>query len=244
MNVDAYFEHLVARRANINLGTSVYQVGSLDWADGQLAYDNRFEKPTDGLDFNHIALSDIHLGIDSISYTPRGTSLFIRKTLFKEKSGLEILELTGGVNLDSTYNHLVAAYVLGYKVTRNDMQECNHIRPAQGESDTGVTICYNTVKDVRYIKPIIAGSDICINPVNWHTDATPALLHDTITITVDTTHHVLVATGYSAYEYKPYKNLLNVGDIHSCEPWLYSQCLQQNFAVRTRAWRKKIIINQ
>ena len=106
LNVDAYFGHLVARRANINLGTSVYQVGSLDWADGQLAYDNRFEKPTDGLDFNHIALSDIHLGIDSISYTPRGTSLFIRKTLFKEKSGLEILELTGGVNLDSTFNHL------------------------------------------------------------------------------------------------------------------------------------------
>ncbi len=154
------------------------------------------------------------------------------------QGGLATVELLHHIS-DSTYDQMAAAYVLGYKVTRDDMEECSHIRPAQGESDTGVTICYNTVKDVRYIKPIIAGSDICINPVNWHTDATPALLHDTITITVDTTYHVLVATGYSASEYKPYKNLLNVGDIHSCEPWLYSQCLQHNISVRTQAWRKR-----
>ena len=153
------------------------------------------------------------------------------------QGGMATVELLRHIS-DSIYSQMAAAYVLGYKVTRNDMEECKHIRPAQGESDTGVTICYNTVKDVRYIKSIIASSDICINPVNWHTDATPAQLHDTITITVDTIRHVLVATGYSASEYKPYKNLLNVGDIHSCEPWLYSQCLQQNIAVRTRAWRE------
>ncbi len=47
-----------------------------------------------------------------------------------------------------------------------------------------------------------------------------ATLHDTITITVSPEFHVLVATGYSASEYPPYKNIINVGDIHGCEPWL------------------------
>lgn len=27
---------------------------------------------------------------------------------------------------------------------------------------------------MKYVLPLISGSDICINPVNWHTDATPA----------------------------------------------------------------------
>ena len=111
--------------------------------------------------------------------------------------------------------------------------------PAEGETDTGVTICYNTVKDVKYIKPIISASDICINPVNWRTDATPATLHDTITVTVSPAYHVLVVTGYSGSEYSPYKDLINVGDIHSCEPWLYSECLAKNIAVRTKKWREK-----
>jgi hypothetical protein len=94
------------------------------------------------------------------------------------------------------------------------------------------------VKDVKYAKPVIAGSCIGINPVNWRTDATPATLHDTITVSLDPKHHVLVVKGYSGAEYRPYGNLINVGDIHSCEPWLYSECLKENFATRIRAWRR------
>ena len=94
------------------------------------------------------------------------------------------------------------------------------------------------MKDVKYIQPVIAASCIAINPVNWRTDATPATLHDSITVTLSPEHHVLVVSGYSGSEYRPYKNFLNVGDIHSCEPWLYSECLQRNIKVRTKEWRK------
>ena len=153
------------------------------------------------------------------------------------QGGLAVVELLKHID-DETYSQLAAAYVLGYKVTKADMAACSHIRPAEGETDTGVTICYNTVKDVKYVLPLIAGSDICINPVNWRTDATPATLHDTITITVSPEHHVLVATNYSASEYPPFRGFLNVGDIHSCEPWLYSECLQRNIKVRAKEWRK------
>ena len=153
------------------------------------------------------------------------------------QGGLAVVELLKHID-DETYSQLAAAYVLGYKVTKADMAACSHIRPAEGETDTGVTICYNTVKDVKYVLPLIAGSDICINPVNWRTDATPATLNDTITITVSPEYHVLVATNYSATEYPPFRGFLNVGDIHSCEPWLYSECLQRNIKVRAKEWRK------
>jgi acetyl esterase/lipase len=153
------------------------------------------------------------------------------------QGGLAVVELLKHID-DETYNQLAAAYVLGYKVTKADMAACSHIRPAEDETDMGVTICYNTVKDVKYVLPIIAASDICINPVNWRTDATPVILHDTITVTVSPEYHVLVATNYSTSEYPPFRGFLNVGDIHSCEPWLYSECLQKNIAVRAKEWRK------
>ncbi len=157
------------------------------------------------------------------------------------QGGRAVVELLKHID-DETYGQLAAAYVMGYKVTNADMEQCSHIRPAEGETDTGVTICYNTVKDVKYVQPIIASSAICINPVNWHTDATPATLHDTITVTVSPEYHVLVVSGYSGSEYAPYKGFINVGDIHSCEPWLYSECLAKN--IKVRADRKRSLVNQ
>ena len=155
------------------------------------------------------------------------------------QGGLAVVELLKHID-DETYGQLAAAYVLGYKVTPEDTLQTKHIKAAQGETDTGVTICYNTVKDVKYINPVIANTCMGINPVNWHTDATPAILHDTITVTLSPEYHVLVVSGYSGSEYKPYKNFLNVGDIHSCEPWLYSECLQRNIVARAKAWRSSL----
>ena len=153
------------------------------------------------------------------------------------QGGRAVVELLKHIS-DETYSQMAAAYVMGYKVTPEDTASCHHIRPAQGESDTGVTICYNTVKDVKYVKPVISSTCFGINPVNWRTDATPAVLHDSITVTLSPEYHVLVVKGYSGSEYPPYKGFINVGDIHSCEPWLYSECLERNFAVRAKAWRK------
>lgn len=146
------------------------------------------------------------------------------------QGGKAVVELLKHMS-DESYSRLAAAYVMGYKVTPEDTL-CAHIRPAKGETDQGVTICYNTVKDVRYVIPVIAASCIAINPVNWRTDATPATLHDSITVTLDTTAHVLVVSGYEGREYKPYRGFINVGDIHSCEPWLYSDCIKANIKKR------------
>ena len=156
------------------------------------------------------------------------------------QGGLAVVELLKYMS-DEDYDHLAAAYILGYKVTPADTAATRHIRPAQGAGDTGVTICYNSVKDVKYIKPIVAAPNVMsINPVNWRTDATPATLHDTVTVTLNPEHHVLVVTGYSASEYKPIlKGLLNTGDFHGAEPWLYQDSLKENINLRIRNWREE-----
>ena len=158
------------------------------------------------------------------------------------QGGMAVVELLKHMD-DETYGQLAAAYVMGYKVTDEDMASCSHIRPAEGETDTGVTICYNTVKDEKYVIPIIASTSIAINPVNWCTDATPATLHDSITVTLSPEYHVLVVDGYDGSEYPPFGDFINVGDIHSCEPWLYSECIRDNIAVRAQAWRKTVLEN-
>lgn len=153
------------------------------------------------------------------------------------QGGMAVVELLRHMDA-TTYAQLAAAYVMGYKVTQEDTASCPFIRPATGETDTGVVICYNTVKDEKYINPVVAATCMGINPVNWRTDDEPAVLHDSITVRLSPSTHVLVVTGYSGSEYKPYRGFINVGDIHSCEPWLYSESIRRNMALRARQWRK------
>ena len=135
--------------------------------------------------------------------------------------------------------YMVAAYVLGYKVTPDDVAVAPWIVAAKGASDVGVTICYNSVSDVKYIKPVISSPAVmCINPVNWRTDSTPAILNDSITVTLNTEHNVLVLDGYDGSHLPNILNILNVGDYHSIEPWLYDQCLRANIKQRIKAFRE------
>lgn len=140
---------------------------------------------------------------------------------------------------EELHKYLVAAYVLGYKVTPEDTLATSNIRAAQYANDTGVTICYNSVSDSCYIKPIVASPcAMCINPVNWRTDAVPAILNDTITVTAEPDRHVLVVNGYRN-KYAPILGFLNVGDFHSAEPWLYEECLRKNIRTRIEAYYKR-----
>ena len=134
---------------------------------------------------------------------------------------------------------MVAAYVLGYKVTPDDVKQAPWLVAAKDSTDTGVVICYNSVSDVKHIKPVIsAPCAMCINPVNWRTDATPAILHDSITVTLSPEHNVLVLDGYDGSHLTNILDFLNVGDYHSIEPWEYSECLHKNIKQRIEAYKK------
>ena len=100
LNAQAYMGRAVARTVLADIGNNIYKVGSLDWAGGTLQYDNRFEPQVDGLDYNHLALSDINLKVDSIEYIEPNTSFIIKDLQLKEKSGLEVNHLSAKVTMD------------------------------------------------------------------------------------------------------------------------------------------------
>ena len=93
LDIDLSLGMAVARNVTVDLAKPLYEVGSVDLTDGRLSYEP-------------IGMSDIALGIDSIRYADTGTSFFIRHASLKDKSGLTMTELTGNVDLDSTFNHI------------------------------------------------------------------------------------------------------------------------------------------
>lgn len=138
-------------------------------------------------------------------------------------------------SLDETeLERLVAAYVIGYKVTPEDMENGN-IRPAQGSSDTGVTICYNSVESPECACPGLSPSSLCINPLNWKCDASPATVRDTVTVSVDTGHKLLIVKGLDSdrYYHPSLGNLFVKGNYHLLELELYKDSLQENIRQRS-----------
>ena len=92
----------------------------------------------------------------------------------------------------------MAAYTIGFKVTQEDIVHPN-IKLAQGATDTGVLIGFNSVKSPESILYISENNVACINPVNWHTDAEPATFvlygrrgNDTLSVWCDTVSHHLI----------------------------------------------------
>ncbi|WFN35884.1 DUF3089 domain-containing protein [Methanomicrobium antiquum] len=70
-------------------------------------------------------------------------------------------------------NRLVAAYLIGYTVTDDDLNKAN-LTPAISSDDTGVVITYNTQSPTSEGGPMLMEGAHCINPLNWKTDSTYA----------------------------------------------------------------------
>ncbi len=66
---------------------------------------------------------------------------------------------------------MVAAYVIGYGVSKTYMNENPHLKFASGEKDTGVIISYNTESPGMRSKNITVPPDsLLINPISWKCD--------------------------------------------------------------------------
>lgn len=137
---------------------------------------------------------------------------------------------------DDARQRLIAAYVIGYRVTSQELAQYPEIRAARDSADTGVTVCYNSVASPEAISPALSPSCICINPVNWRTDAIPARLNDTATVRVDTLHHVLLVEGLdeTQYYHPSLEKLFKPGNYHLQELLFYQPQLRHNATLRTR----------
>lgn len=69
---------------------------------------------------------------------------------------------------------LVAAYIIGYSVMEKDLESYPWLKMAQGETDTGVIISYNTQLPGYGYSYVFKEGSRAINPVNWRTDGVVA----------------------------------------------------------------------
>lgn len=73
------------------------------------------------------------------------------------------------------YNNMVAAYVIGYPVTKEFMAANPHLKFAEGAEDTGVVIAFDAQSQNKAgIDALYADNRLVINPVNWKRDETYA----------------------------------------------------------------------
>ncbi len=68
-------------------------------------------------------------------------------------------------------SRMVAAYLIGYTVTDDDLQKAG-LTAAVGANDTGVVITYNTQSPTSVGGPMLMEGAHCINPLNWKADST------------------------------------------------------------------------
>jgi hypothetical protein len=162
-----------------------------------------------------------------------------------------LLELLKEMDED-TYGRLIAAYAIGTTIPRKLADNCPYIVPAKGAGDTGVTICYNSIRDTSCTSMFPENSAFAINPVNWQTDVRPAVLltetspflpvtqqkKEKLTIHLDEKSKYLIVEGYTGTDYI-LPLIGQEGCYHSREIWFYRQQLCENMALRAANFLKK-----
>ncbi len=206
-----------------------YQQISLEsWIDGDSVVSERFP----------YAMRDIQTAFDYFIENENSGRPFILAGY--SQGGKGVVELLKTLP-EELVERMVAAYVIGYRVTAEDISVSENIKLATSSNDTGVVICYNSVESAEDAAAVLSPSIACINPVNWHTDTTVAALNDTVTVAVDSTHSLLLVKGLNSEEYylPILSNLFVKGNYHLQELNLYQSHLKANVTQRITTYLNK-----
>jgi len=152
---------------------------------------------------------------------------------------------------------LVAVYAIGWRLTADETREAPWLKPAQGESDTGVIVAFNSeAESVNDSMLVPAGmKTFAINPLNWKTDSTPAdaSLNKGACFTnyegkikkelpalcgcyIDPTRGTLKVTGVTPEQYPPVLSIFAPGVYHLYDYQFFYRNLEENVGVRVAAW--------
>jgi len=162
-------------------------------------------------------------------------------------------------HLSDVYPRMIAAYVIGYSVTQDYLDQNLYLKFAEGPDDTGVIISYNTeAPDVNAKNPVLLPGAIAINPITWTREETLAtarqslgsLLPDSsgnfVVFTPDyadaqinKTRGVVVCSTASVDDYAPGNQLLPRGVFHSFDYPFYYYNIRENAVNRTRNYLDK-----
>ena len=111
LQMGGYLSSLEGENGYFDFGKGEYKISKIDLKSDELKYDNKYSPTVSGLDTNHLNATDIVLGVDSVSYSPDGLNMSLRTCSFKEKSGIQVDELRGHLELDSVSLKLPDAYL-------------------------------------------------------------------------------------------------------------------------------------
>ncbi len=162
------------------------------------------------------------------------------------QGGKGVVELVKALP-SSLLKRMVAAYVIGYKVTEEDLAESPNIVPAQGPKDVGVTCCFSSVGDERSIWPIIQQPVACaINPISWSVDGEPVEIpwavgedkEKPVTVRKDMERNIMFVENYGTNDlgFYPATWVMGKQNYHTKEFSLYAPSIAQNVADRTASY--------
>ncbi len=95
---------------------------------------------------------------------------------FSQGAQLALMLLEEYFDDEALQDRLIAAYCIGWKVSKEDLKKYPHLKMAEGEDDTGVIISFNTEAENIEASIIVPRGvrTLSINPLNWKTDSTYA----------------------------------------------------------------------
>ena len=152
---------------------------------------------------------------------------------------------------------LVAAYLIGWPVTDEDLNECPALKMAQGETDTGVIITFECeAEDVTGTRIVPEGMHTySINPLTWTTDSTYATKELNLGYVypasdgsvkteipqlcgcyIDPVRGTLKVTDVTPEDYPARMSFLPNGSYHIYDYEFFYRNLQENVSVRTAAY--------
>lgn len=159
-------------------------------------------------------------------------------------------------------SRMVVAYSGGFAVTRNYLDTNTHLKYATGETDTGVIVSWTTEAPGGSVFSVVTPENsICINPINWKTDATPAtaaenkgmlspvhwlhcweIIYENLAdATIDPARGVVVTTLWDPNKYPLETNIQVAGDksFHTYDYAFYYMNLRENCKKRIDAYLAK-----
>lgn len=157
------------------------------------------------------------------------------------QGGMLVLDLLKHMT-DKEYSKMVAAYVMGYRISAEDVK-CPRIIPASDETTAGVTVSFNSALSTNGMWAFVAADAIAsINPVNWKTDATPATFTydgSQHTVHLDPSSHLLIVETDKADVYRQWTNNpvfqsahINLDCLHHWDLLFYTQYIHDNIIKR------------
>ncbi|MBR3400156.1 MAG: AsmA family protein, partial [Prevotella sp.] len=101
MSVKVAMDDAVATNYYMDFYRTHIKVGNLKWKGGGFNLDYNYDPPSSGVDYSHLALTDVSLEADSFDLCMPKIDVSIKNSSFREKSGVDVRNFTSHFSMDA-----------------------------------------------------------------------------------------------------------------------------------------------